>query len=149
MIGLIVFAFSILAPRVKCSNDGKWFAPFLVCLLLLISAIIAIVGFIYFYVLRRKKYDKEDSYDGKSGTLRISPSKQGNRNNHKKNDLTVLFKKKKSKTESGSQRPLSKGESKNGSTPCTDIDSGKTAQEMDDIASNEDKACLYLMHVKT
>ena len=135
----------------NCPKDqsDKWLIPFIVVLILLILVVVAVALFICFYFMRSRDYsDEEDEFDGKKGTLKISPSKQTQRSGANSDLNVVLFQKRKKVKKADSTKPLVKKESKNGTTH-SDVDSGKTAKETDDVASNEDKAGIYLMHVKT
>ena len=139
----------ILGSRINCpkGQSDDWFVPFIVCLVLLILVVAAVVVFACCYKLRTRDDDEEDGLRGKKGTLDITPSKQEKGDGQKLS--RVLFQKRKKVKKADSTKPLVKRDSKNGTKHSGADEHPKTAKEMDDIALDDDRTNVYLMHTKT
>ena len=130
----------------NCPNvqSDKWFIPFIICLVLLLIFVAGAAIIFWRYMLRRRDFDEEDEFDGKKGTLNISPSKPAKRNDISSKDVGSSGRKQVKKT--NSKKPLLKREAKNGSSHSDSDNSGKTSK---DTTPDDDRPNSYLMHVKT
>ena len=138
--------------RGACPKDAdKYFVPFVVCLVLLILVIFILILMLCCLLMRTKRLsDSDDEFDGRKGTLEITPQKATNRT-----PLPSFGKPKKRKkvAKTESSKPLmrkDKKEPQNGSTnnhSDNHSDSMKNATEMDDLPSNE--CSKYVTHIKT
>ena len=138
--------------RGACPKDAdKYFVPFVVCLVLLILVIFVLILLLCCQLMRTKRLsDSDDEFDGRKGTLEITPQKATNRT-----PLPSFGKPKKRKKveKTESSKPLmrkDKKEPQNGSTnnhSDNHSDSMKNATEMDDLPLNE--CSKYVTHIKT